>query len=199
MLIVGCTGGIGSGKSTVTRLFAALEVPVIDADLVARQVVEPGQPALQEIAEQFGPGVIDAQGELKRAKLREIIFQHPEQRRKLEAILHPRIRHTMAQQARQLPPNTPYCIFSIPLLLESGQQQDVDRILVVDAPPQLQLERTCQRDDISPAQAQAIIDSQVSRQQRLAEADDVIGNQGDLASLQAQVAALHQKYLQLAK
>lgn len=197
MLLIGLTGGIGSGKSTVAQRFAQLGIPVIDADVVARQLVEPGQPALQTIAEQFGSRMLNADGSLNRRALRQQVFANPEQRRQLEAILHPLIRAEMQRQITLL--DSPYCILSIPLLIESGWLQSVARVLVVDAPPELQIQRAMQRDHASRETIQAIIDSQVTRQSRLAAADDVITNSGDIASLEAQVDTLHKCYLELAR
>lgn len=196
MLIIGLTGGIGSGKSTVSKLFAALGVPVIDADVVAREVVAPGEPALTEIAQAFGAAILQPDGTLDRGKLREIVFADPEQRRRLEAILHPRIRARMREQAMGV--HTPYCIMAIPLLLETAQNTLVHRVLVIDLPEALQLQRTCARDHITPAQAQAIMATQVSRAERLRRADDILRNDADRAHLEDQVRRLHEKYLRLA-
>jgi dephospho-CoA kinase len=198
MLIVGLTGGIGSGKSTVTELFANLGVPIIDADIVARQVVEPGQPALKEIINNFSPKIIGEDGHLDRTQLRQIIFDDPTKRKTLEALLHPRIRQAIQQQLAQLPETTPYCILSVPLLFESGQYSFINRTLVIDIDEQLQIARTCQRDDIPLAQAERIIEAQMPRQQRLSQADDIILNDGDREQLKIQVSALHQKFLILA-
>lgn len=196
MFIVGLTGGIGCGKSAVTDRFAALGVPVIDADLVARAVVEPGQPALAEIIEQFGSAAQNADGTLNRGWLREAIFSDPQAKATLEQILHPRIRAEMHRQLDQF--DTAYAIFSIPLLFETGQDKHVDRILVVDCPPELQLSRVTRRDQTSDAQTKAIIASQIARDKRLAKADDIIDNSGSLDDLQLPVEQLHRKYLILA-
>lgn len=196
MFVVGVTGGIGCGKSAVTDRFAALGVPVIDADRVARTVVEPGQPALVEIVEQFGAAALNADGTLNRAWLREAIFADPQAKTTLEQILHPRIRAEMHHQLEQF--DTAYAIFSIPLLFETGQDKHVNRILVVDCPPELQLSRVTRRDQTSDAQTKAIIASQIARDKRLAKADDIIDNSGSLDDLQLPVEQLHRKYLILA-
>ena len=192
MLVIGLTGGIGCGKSAVSERFEALGVPVIDADLVAREVVEPGQPALREIEGLFGESVITPEGTLDRARLRAIVFAEPEARRKLESLLHPLIRTRMRQRLRTL--DCRYAILSIPLLLETDQWRDVDRVLVVDCNESTQIARVTQRDGVSVAQANAILAAQTPREQRLAKADDVIDNSGTLADLQPQVEALHEKY-----
>ncbi|WP_428607917.1 dephospho-CoA kinase [Sedimenticola sp.] len=196
MFVVGLTGGIGCGKSAVTGCFAALGVPIIDADVVAREVVEPGQPALQEIAGQFGTEALDASGALNRSWLREHIFTHPDAKTRLEAILHPRIRHAMRQKLTKVA--APYAIFSIPLLFETGQDSGVDRVLVVDCPVELQISRVTQRDQATLAQTQSIIDSQIDRASRLAMADDIIDNSGSLHDLPPIIEKLHEKYLKLA-
>jgi len=197
MLRIGLTGGIGSGKSTISTLFAELGVPIIDADIIAREVVTPKQPALREITALFGDHLLDDQGQLRRKQLRQIVFTDPNKRKQLEAILHPCIRQRMLELANLATHQHPYCIMSIPLLLESGWQDLLDRILVVDISEHLQLERTCQRDNISEQTAQAIIATQVSRQTRLLAADDIIDNSGDSEALRQQVLQLHQNYLQL--
>jgi dephospho-CoA kinase len=196
MLIIGLTGGIGSGKSTVARRFEALGVPVIDADAIARQLVAPGEPALRDIAAVFGAHVITSAGELDRAQLRARVFANPDERQALEAILHPKVRGEIQRRIAAL--SAEYCILSIPLLIESGWQDSVQRVLVVDCPAAVQLERAAQRDGASRANIQAIMDNQVDRQTRLAAADDVITNDGSLAALHAQVDALHQRYRALA-
>ena len=196
MLVIGLTGGIGCGKTAVTDCFTSLGVPVIDADTVAREVVLPGQPALQAIAEKFGPEAITAEGSLNRNWLREHIFSDAGAKRELEAILHPRIRAEMRRQLGEV--DGAYAIFSIPLLLETGQDKTVDRILVVDCDPELQISRVTQRDDASESQTRAIIATQIDRKSRLTAADDIITNNGSLSELRPQVEALHQKYLNLA-
>src|SRR5690606_24299131 len=172
MLIIGLTGGIGSGKSAVAERFAARGVPVLDADLIAREVVEPGTPGLAQVVEVFGPEVLDPQGRLDRARLGRRVFGAPERRRRLEASLHPLIYAEMRERVRRLA--APYCILVIPLLIETGQTDLVDRVLVVDAPPELQYQRVAARDGRSPAEIEAILRAQASRETRLAAADDVI-------------------------
>ncbi len=196
MLRIGLTGGIGSGKSTVCRLFADLGVPIIDTDDIAHSLVEPGKPALAYMVEAFGQEILDQQGALNRALLRERVFSDEKQRQRLELILHPLIRSEMHRQLERLKGS--YVIIAIPLLLEKGWQGEVDRILVVDTDETRQLERTVRRDGLSEAAVKRIIKSQVSRQQRLATADDTIHNDGALDKLRGQVIELHQLYLQLA-
>lgn len=196
MFVVGLTGGIGCGKSAVTDRFAALGVPIIDADVVARTVVEPGQPALREIVQQFGADALCPDGTLNRTWLREHIFSNPDAKSTLEGILHPRIRADMRRGLDEL--DSPYAIFSIPLLFETGQDKSVDRILVVDCTPELQISRVTRRDQASEAQTESIIASQIDRESRLAKADDIIDNSGTLDDLRPMVERLHQKYLKLA-
>jgi len=196
MLIVGLTGGIGSGKTTTSRYFEQLGVPVIDADLIVHQLQQPGQPALAEIAERFGAGVLRADGSLDRQRLRQQVFNDPRQREALEAILHPRARQELLRQIAEL--DTDYCIVAVPLLIESGWDELVHRVLVVDAPRELQIRRSRQRDQLSTEQVEAVIDSQLDRQARLDAADDVITNDGDQQALREQVARLHQRYQRLA-
>ena len=195
MLKVGLTGGIGCGKSTVTRLFLALDVPVLDADEISRQLVEPGQPALERITEIFGPEVLSC-GHLDRARLRTIVFNSPEQKQRLEGILHPLIFDEMRRRVQRL--ETPYCILAIPLLLESKKTDFVDRVLVVDCSVDLQYDRVKLRDALEDDTIARIMASQVSREERIAEADDLIENNGDLESLKAKVDALHHIYVRLA-
>ena len=196
MLRIGLTGGIGSGKSTVAELFAARGVPVIDADAIARELVEPGQPALAEIVASFGTDCIDAEGRLDRARLRERVFNDAAQREHLEAILHPRIRAVMAEWTAAQ--STAYVLLVIPLLFESGQRDLVDRVLVVDVPVELQRARVSARDHLTDAQIDAILAAQVQRNLRINGADDVIDNSGDAAALEPQVDDLHRHYLHLA-
>ena len=197
MLRIGLTGGIGSGKSTVAELFAARGVPVIDADAIARELVEPGQPALAEIVASFGTDCIDAEGRLDRARLRERVFNDAAQREHLEAILHPRIRAVMAE--RTATQSTAYVLLVIPLLFESGQRDLVDRVLVVDVPVELQRARVSARDHLTDVQIDAILAAQVQRNLRINGADDVIDNSGDAAGLERQVDALHHHYLLLSE
>jgi dephospho-CoA kinase len=194
---VALTGGIASGKSTVADLFADLGVPVIDTDLIARQVVAPGQPALEEIVARFGPGVLDAEGGLDRRRMRERIFSDPEARRGLEAILHPAIRAEMERQSAAA--DGAYQLLVIPLLAEGGRRDHVDRVLLVDVPEELQLERLAGRDRVTAEQARASLEAQATRAQRLEIADDVISNTGPMDELRSRVAALHSKYLALAE
>ena len=191
-MYVGLTGGIGSGKSAAAECFAALGVGIVDADIVAREVVAPGQPALQQIAAHFGDQVIAADGSLQRRVLREIVFADPEQRRWLEQLTHPLIAQSIQQQ---LAASTgPYALLVSPLLLETTQRELVQRVLVIDAPETLQVTRTVARDQAEPEQVRQIMAAQMSREQRLAHADDVIVNQGDLEQLRQQVVQLHQQY-----
>jgi dephospho-CoA kinase len=196
MLVVGLTGGIGSGKSTVAELFTKLDVPVIDADQASRAVVQPGQPVLQTIASRFGSDMLNPDGSLNRGRLRELIFDDEGARKELEALLHPLIRNWMQEQLQGL--DTPYAILSIPLLVESERTDTVDRVLVVDIPEQQQIERVCRRDEINEQQARAILQTQVSRQRRLAAADDIIDNSANPEALEDQVRALHLMYLAIA-
>ena len=193
---VALTGGIASGKSECARRFAELGASVIDADVVARELVQPGMPALNEIVTAFGPHMLDASGSLERAEMRTLVFGDAEARRKLEAILHPRVREEM--RARADAAQAPYVLLVIPLYVESGGYDWVDRVLVVDLPRELQLARAIARDRIAPSLAEAMIDAQASRAQRLAAADDVIDNSGAPEALAAQVTVLHERYLALA-
>lgn len=195
MLRIGLTGGIGSGKSTITRLFSDLGVPVIDADQVSRELVQPGQPALTQIVTLFGQGILTPEGTLDRGRLRECIFAEPMLRDQLEAILHPLIRQQILEHLSKF--DSPYAILAIPLLIETGWQSLVDRILVIDCDTESQIVRTMQRDHVSRQQVEAILASQAKRETRLREADEIIDNSGDLAHLQWQVLALHQRYLSL--
>ncbi len=194
-LVVALTGGIGSGKSTIANHFAELGVPVIDADLLAREQTRPGMPALKEIAQIFGTHMLTPAGELDRAALRRYIFDEPGARARLEAILHPKIRTAMRNQLQAQV--APYVILVIPLLLETGQTDLADRILAVDLPEDLQLKRAARRDRQSPEQIQAIMRAQCPRTDRLAAADDVIDNRGSLDQLLQQIDAMHQRYMYL--
>ena len=194
-MIIGVTGGIASGKSTVARAFAALGIPWVDADEVAREIVAPGEPALAEIAEHFGEGVIAPDGSLDRRALREIVFGDAAERRRLEAITHPRIRERLIAHLERLQAQAaPYVLLVSPLLFESGQQALVDRCLVVDVPESVQVARTAARDGVNESQARAIVAAQMSRQERLDRADDVIDNSADEETLAARVAELDRRY-----
>jgi len=197
-LRIGLTGGIASGKSTVTQRFAELGIPVIDADVASRSVVEPGEPGLARVVERFGPQVLDAEGRLDRRALRTVIFNDSASRQALEAILHPLVRADMERQAAAA--QGPYVVMAIPLLIEGGDpHQRVDRVLVVDADEALQIQRVQMRDGASPEQARAILASQASRTSRLAAADDVLSNSGSVAELRQGVDLLHEQYLQLSQ
>ncbi len=196
MLKIGLTGGIGCGKSTVAGLFAAKGVPVFDADEIARQLVEPGQPALIAIALEFGDSVLQ-DGRLDRAALRERIYADAAARQKLEAIIHPRVYQSLQERAEGL--RHPYCVFAIPLLLETGKQDFVDRILVVDCLPEQQYERVRNRDGLDDAAIGHIIHAQAGREEKLAAADDIIKNVGTIEQLEEQVEKLHRTYLALTR
>ncbi len=194
--IVAVTGGIASGKSAVTARFEQLGVPVIDADLIARELVEPGEVALAEIVQRFGTGVLDAEGRLDRRQLRQRIFSDAGARRDLEAILHPRIRERMRERA--LAAAAPYVVLAIPLLTAGSRYPFIDRVLVVDVPEAVQIERLTRRDGVDDAGARAALAAQISRSERLALADEVVDNSGSLEALAAAVDALHARYLALA-
>jgi len=197
-LRIGLTGGIASGKSTVSQRFAELGIAVIDADVAARAVVEPGTPGLEQVVQRFGAGILCPNGELDRPALRELIFNDPAARRDLDAILHPLIRAHMEQQAAAAA--GPYLIMAIPLLVEGGSSRErLDRILVVDVDEAVQLQRVQARDGISIAQARAILGSQASRAARLEAADDVLQNGGTVAELRQAVDRLHERYLKQAQ
>jgi dephospho-CoA kinase len=193
---VALTGGIASGKSTVADLFAALGASVIDTDVIARQVVEPGQPALAQVVAAFGTEVLDASGGIDRRRMRERIFGDPEARRRLEAILHPAIREEMARQS--LAAEGPYQVLVIPLLTEGGRRDHVDRVLLVDVPEELQVQRLMMRDGVTREQARASLNAQATRAERLALADDVVRNTGRVDDLREAVADLDAKYRRLA-
>lgn len=196
LLRIGLTGGIASGKSTVADMFANKGVPVIDTDVIAREVVEPGEPALDEIVEIFGPELIDAEGRLLRRRLRDLVFADDARRKALEGILHPRIRAAAIAQADSL--GGPYQVIVVPLLVESPMKKLMDRILVVDCSEEVQLARLLQRDSESAAQANRMLAAQASRAERLEIADDIIVNDGSLDETARQVDDLHRQYLRLA-
>ncbi len=195
-LVIGLTGGIGSGKSTVADCFRTLDVPVIDADEIAHALVAPGQPALQEIITAFGEHCVDANGQLDRGWLRQRVFTDSRQRQRLEAILHPKIRIKIIELIETV--DTSYCIVVIPLLLETDQMDLVDRVLVVDCSQHNQVARASARDGRSREEIMAIIGVQALRQRRLSLADDIINNDGSLDELRAQVRSQHHRYLEIA-
>lgn len=195
--VVALTGGVASGKSAVARRFESHGVHVYDADVAAREVVAPREPALAEIEFVFGTGVLDADGSLDRRVMRERVFADPDARRKLEAIIHPRVRAWLRRRVGM--DRGPYCMLAIPLLFENQDDYDwVDRVLVVDAPEALQIERLMRRDGVTREAAQRVLEAQSTRAQRVAIADDVILNDGGESALDARVAALHERYLELA-
>jgi len=197
MLVIGLTGGIGSGKTAASDYLASKGICVVDADLAARIVVEPGQPALAAIRQRFGDGVIQADGALDRRALREIVFADSNARKDLEAITHPAIG---AEIVRQLSASTsPYTLLVSPLLLESSQHKLAHRVLLIDVPEEVQLRRTANRDKVAEAQVRAIIAAQMSREEKRRRADDIVTNDADLAALHQQLDALHETYLKMAK
>lgn len=193
--VVGLTGGIGSGKTTVANLFAAEGITLVDADIVAREVVAPGSTGLEAIVTHFGAEILTPEGELDRAKLRQRIFSHPDEREWLNQLLHPMIRQEMLAQVEKA--TSAYVIMVVPLLFENGLDRLVNRTLVVDISPELQINRTVKRDNVDTSQVNNIISSQCSRSEKLARADDIIDNQGEISTLKREVLALHQRYLQL--
>ena len=193
---VALTGGIGSGKSTVANAFADLGINVIDADIIARQVVERGTHALQAIANHFGSDVIAADGSLQRRILRERIFSDPDEKKWLNALLHPLIQQETQRQFQQA--TSPYLLWVVPLLVENALYKKADRILVVDVTPETQLRRTMQRDDVTREHVEQILAAQATREARLAVADDVIDNNGAPDAIVSDVARLHARYLQFA-
>lgn len=197
MLVIGLTGGIGSGKTTVANLFAEKGVTIIDTDQLARDVIEPGKPALEKIIQKFGQTILLPNGSLDRTALRKHIFNHPEDREWLEKLLHPLIREEMKYQAEHS--TSPYCIAVIPLLFETKPNPLIDRILVVDTTEEEQIKRAHTRDNTSPQQIKAILKSQASRNQRVSGADDIIINTGSPEELIPQVDQLHQLYLILSQ
>lgn len=193
--ILGLTGGIGSGKSAAAQCFVELGVHLVDADNAARWVVEPGRPALAQIAEHFGASVLQGDGALNRSALRELIFKDPQQRVWLEGLLHPLIREEIRQYLARA--ESAYAILVSPLLLETSQHQMVQRVLVIDVPESVQIERTVVRDKTNEEQVRAILKAQASREERLSRADDVIVNDRDPAWLKSEVERLHHFYLTL--
>jgi len=195
-LRIGLTGGIGSGKSTVCNLFANIGVPVIDADEIAHELAGPGQPALRLITEAFGANVLTGTGELNRTYLRNLVFNDDAARARLENILHPLVYKEIEMKTKLL--DCPYCIISIPLLIEKNAQDKVDRVLVIDATEEQQIFRACKRDHTEINNIKSVIQAQTTRARRLVAADDIIHNDGDMASLQRQVIKLHASYNNMA-
>ena len=192
---VGLTGGIGSGKTTVKKCFDGLGVPTIDADEISRDITRPGLAAFHEVVALFGKECLDEAGNLNRQYLRELIFARPAMKKQLEAIIHPRVRRGIQEFLTRV--TYPYCIICIPLLLETGRQATVDRVLVVDAPEELQVARVSRRDRASEDQTRSIIKAQVSREQRLRYAHDIIVNDGNISDLKKKVVNLHGEYIEL--
>lgn len=195
-LVVGVSGGIGSGKTTVTDLFAERGVDVIDADVIARQVVEPGTAAFSAIVDKFGQTIVQRDGSLDRAKLRELVFNNNDSKDWLNQLLHPAIREQMILQTQQA--KSAYCLLSVPLLVENKLHQLVDRVLIVDVQESTQLQRAVARDQSNQQQIESIMKAQANREQRLAVADDIIDNNGPTKDLPEQILLLHKRYMQIA-
>ncbi|OCQ53186.1 Dephospho-CoA kinase [Photorhabdus australis subsp. thailandensis] len=195
--IIALTGGIGSGKTTIANAFAALGVPLVDADIIAREVVAPGTPALQAIKEHFGHEILTPDGSLNRTLLRQQIFTNRQEKQWINQLLHPLIHKETKRQLEQI--NAPYVIWVIPLLVENNLGHLADRILVVDVLPEIQISRVATRDGISCQQVENILAAQASRSERLAYANDVISNHDNIQAITPRVAELHQQYLRLAE
>ncbi|CAG1021674.1 dephospho-CoA kinase [Patescibacteria group bacterium] len=196
MLKIGLTGGIGCGKTTVSHLFAQYDIPTIDADVIAHQVVAIGQPALQQIAKVFGEQSLQVDGSLNRTYMRDLVFTQPEQKQRLESIIHPLVYATIKARVAEL--NTAYCLISIPLLFETQKTSEVNRVLVIDCPVETQVSRVIARDGLTKERINSIIASQVSREFRIQHADDIITNLDHTTILAQQVETLHNFYLSLA-
>lgn len=197
MLRIGLTGGIGSGKTTVADLFAGHGVPIIDADEIARALVDPYQPAYNEIIDAFGREIVDSDGNIDRDQLRKLVFDSPERRQALETILHPRVRTEIHHLSVEL--DAPYCIIVIPLLIEADQLDLVERVLVVDLNQEKQIQRVGARSGLNEAEVRKIIAAQIDRSERLRHADDIIENSTDIQNLETQVEKLHRRYLALTR
>ena len=197
MLIIGLTGGIGSGKSVASDKFKSLGITIVDADVASRTVVEPGKPALKEIEDHFGSGIITAEGKLDRNNLREIIATDPEERKWLESVLHPKIGEQITKEISES--TSVYTLFVAPLLLETNSQEMCSRVVVVDVPKDVQIRRTAKRDKVSPNQVEQMVAAQMEREKRLEKADDVLLNSGTIEDLEKQVEELHKKYIQMAE
>lgn len=196
MLTIGLTGGIGSGKSAASAQFEQQGIDIVDADVVSREVVEPGKPALKKIITHFSSDILDTSDELDRGKLRQLIFSDPEQKKWLEALLHPLIRDEIIRQLKAS--NSPYALLVSPLLFETDQNLLVDRTLLIDVPVELQIKRATKRDNDNTAQIKKIIASQLPREYKIEKTDDIISNEFDLSSLEKAVKQQHQFYLELA-
>tara|TARA_B110000881_G_scaffold41413_1_gene33926 strand:- start:27 stop:614 length:588 start_codon:yes stop_codon:yes gene_type:complete len=192
-MIIGLTGGIGSGKTAVSDTFKSLGIDIVDADVSSRRVVEKGQPALDDIQAHFGDGILDSENNLDRTKLREIIFKNPQERVWLEKLLHPKIAEHIKDQLESS--NSPYCILVSPLLLETEQKSYCSFVLVVDVPEESQIARTAKRDGVSEEQVKNIISAQIDREKRIEQADEIIINDGSMEELKEKVVVLHTKYL----
>lgn len=192
-MIIGLTGGIGSGKTAVSDAFQDLGITIVDADLASRIVVQKGKPSLKKIAEHFGNDILNENSELDRAKLREIIFNSDEEKNWLESLLHPAIANQIQDELKAS--SSPYTILVSPLLLETNQKEYCSKVLVVDVPVELQVERTLKRDQVSEGQVKSIIKAQISRKNRLEFADEVIINDGSLEELHSTVMKFHQKFI----
>jgi len=195
-LKIGLTGGIGCGKSTAAGIFSEFNVTVIDADSIARDLVQPGSPLLEQIRSMFGPEMVDGEGQLDRARLRNLVFEDPQKRRRLEQLLHPPILAEIELRANIC--RQPYCVLCIPLLIETHQEKMVDRVLVIDIPTEIQIRRIKQRDQLSEREIEAVLHAQTDRQTRLAAAHDIIDNSGDREQLKRQIEKLHEKYMRIA-
>ena len=192
-MIIGLTGGIGSGKTAASDAFKSLGIDIIDADMSSRRVVERGQPALEDIQDHFGSDILDSENNLDRAKLREIIFKDPKERVWLEELLHPKIAQHIKDQLESS--KSPYCVLVSPLLLETEQKSFCSSVLVVDVPEESQISRTSKRDGVSEEQVKSIIATQINREQRLKQADEIIMNDGSIEELKEKILVLHTKYL----
>ena len=197
MLIIGLTGGIGSGKSVASDKFKSLGITIVDADVASRTVVEPGKPALKEIEDHFGSGIITAEGKLDRNNLREIIATDPEERKWLESVTHPKIGEQITKEISES--TSVYTLFVAPLLLETNSQEMCSRVVVVDVPKDVQIQRTAKRDKVSPNQVEQMVAAQMEREKRLEKADDVLLNSGTIEDLEKQVEELHKKYIKMAE
>jgi dephospho-CoA kinase len=198
MLKVGLTGGIGSGKSSVTEIFKKLGTPVIDADLIAHKLTLPGTEALLEISQQLGDQFITSEGKLNRKKMAQFVFEHPDKKKVLENILHPRVRISISNDLKKLH-SSPYAILAIPLLLETDYAELVDRILVIDAPEDIRIQRVTRRDGRNTDEIKAIIEHQIDQKSRLEKADDILDNSGTFDELETLVKQRHNQYLQISR